>query len=67
MTADPSLDHLVRPPQHRRRDRQPERLGGLEVDHQLELRRLFDGQVGGLCAAQHLGDQGRTLTKGKIT
>jgi hypothetical protein len=31
-----SLDHLVRPQQHRRRDRQAERLGGLEVDDELE-------------------------------
>ena len=34
------LDDLVRPPQHRRRDRQPERLRGLEIDDQLELGRL---------------------------
>src|SRR5437016_393835 len=37
------LDDLVRPPQHRLRDRQAERLGGLEVDDQLELGRLLDG------------------------
>jgi hypothetical protein len=36
------LDDLVRPPQHRRRNRKAERLGGLEIDHQLQLRRLFD-------------------------
>src|SRR6266581_9605208 len=30
------LDDLIRPPQQRRRDRQAERLGGLEVDDQLE-------------------------------
>jgi hypothetical protein len=30
------LDDLVRPPEHRRRDRQAERLGGLEVNHQIE-------------------------------
>jgi hypothetical protein len=40
------LDHLIRAPQERRRDRQAERLGRLEVDHQLELRRLLDGQIG---------------------
>jgi hypothetical protein len=34
--------------QHRRRDLQPERLRGLEVNHQLELCRLLDGQVCGL-------------------
>ena len=37
------LDHLIRPLQERGRDREAERLGGLEVDHQLELRGLFDG------------------------
>jgi hypothetical protein len=44
------LDDLVRPQQERLRDRQAERLGGLEVDDQLELRGLLDGEVGGLCA-----------------
>jgi hypothetical protein len=42
------LDHLVRSPEHRLRDRQPERLRGLEVNHQLELCRLRDGRVCGL-------------------
>ena len=41
--ADPSLDHLIRPLQERRRDRQAEGLGGLEVDDQLELGGLLDG------------------------
>ena len=44
----------IRPLQQRRRDRQAEGLGGLEVDDQLELRRLLDGQVGGLGAFQDL-------------
>jgi hypothetical protein len=35
------LDHLIRPQQERRRDRQAEHLGGLEVDDQLELRRVW--------------------------
>src|SRR3990170_4557943 len=34
--AGPSLDHLVGVEQERPRDRQAERLGGLEIDHQLE-------------------------------
>src|SRR4029453_16675862 len=42
------LDDLVRPLQQRLRDCEAERLGGLEVDDQLELRRLLDGQVAGL-------------------
>ena len=46
--ADPSLDHLVRPRQQRRRDRQAEGLGRLEVDQQIELGRLRDGKVAGL-------------------
>ncbi len=37
------IDHLVRPLQERRRDRQAEGFGGLEVDDQLELGRLLDG------------------------
>src|SRR4030095_4996282 len=39
------LDHLIRPRQQRRRDRQAERLGGLEVDDQLELGGLLDRKV----------------------
>jgi hypothetical protein len=50
------LDHLVGAHQHRLRDRQAERPGGLEVDHQIELRRLLDGQVGGLGALKDLVD-----------
>ena len=45
-----SLNQLIRSLEHQRRDRQAEGLGGLEVDDQLELRGLFDGQVGGLPA-----------------
>src|SRR5713101_7270832 len=58
-SAAPSLDDLIRPPQQRWRDRQAEGLGGLEVDDQLELRRLLDGQVGGLGALEDLVDVGR--------
>ena len=50
------LDYLIRPRQQRRRDRQAEGLGGLEVDHQLELRGLLDGQIGGLGALEDLVD-----------
>src|SRR3990172_3202692 len=51
-----SLNDLIRPLEERLRDRQAEGLGGLEVDHQLELRRLLDGQVGGLGALEDLID-----------
>jgi len=44
------LDQLVRPYQERLRNRESERLGGLEIDDQLERRRLLDGKVGGLGA-----------------
>jgi hypothetical protein len=52
------LDDLVRPQQQRLRNRDPERLGRLEVDDQLELRRLLDGKVGGFGALEdpiHVG------------
>jgi hypothetical protein len=42
------LDHLGRPQQRRRRDREAQRFGGLEVDDQLELGGLLDGEIGGL-------------------
>ena len=42
------LDHLVGNRQQRRRDGNAERLGSVEVDHELELGRLLDGEVGGL-------------------
>src|SRR6266702_4795932 len=42
------LDHLVRPRQHRLRDRQAESLGGLEVDDQLVLDRRLHRKVGWL-------------------
>src|SRR5207249_4630897 len=48
------VDDLVRPPQYRLRDRQAERLGCLEVDGQLELRGLLDGEIGGLGAFENL-------------
>ena len=50
----PSLDHVIRPLQERRRDREAERLGGLEVDDQLELTGLLDGEVARLRALQDL-------------
>ena len=56
MSAGPLLDDLIRPRQHRRRDREAERFGGLQVDHELELRGLLDGQVGGLGALEDLVD-----------
>jgi len=42
------FDHLICPPEHRWRNREPEGLGGLQVDHQLELRGLLDWEIGWL-------------------
>src|SRR5262245_6025179 len=47
---------LVRPLEQPLRNRQAQSLRGLEIDHQLELHWLLDGQVGGLGALQDLVD-----------
>jgi hypothetical protein len=43
--SEPLLEHLIRPLQERRRDRQPEGLGRFQINHQLELRWLLNRQV----------------------
>ena len=53
-----SLDHLVRPRHHVRRNRQTDLLRRLEIDHQLELRRSFHRQISGLRTFQDLVDVG---------
>src|SRR5215471_4730310 len=52
----PLLNDLIRPREQRRRDRQAEGLCRLEVDHQLELRRLLHWQVSGLGTFEDLVD-----------
>src|SRR6516165_8664776 len=52
----PLLDHLVGGGQQRFWDGEAERLGGLEVDDQLEFGRLFDGKVRRFCALENLPD-----------
>src|SRR5882724_13608393 len=49
-----SADHLIRLEEERRGNREPERLSGLEIDDQLELRRLLHRQVGGLSPLEDL-------------
>jgi hypothetical protein len=41
------------------RDRQAERLGGLEVDHEIELGRLLDGEICRVGPLQNLRDEAR--------
>ena len=48
------LDYLIGSQQERRRNRQPEHLRGLEVDHQLKLGGLLDREFSGLSALQDL-------------
>ena len=62
------LYDLIRPQQHGPWDRQPERLGGLEIDDQLELRRLLDRQVARLGTPQDPVDVRRrpTLQVGEV-
>ena len=57
------LDHLIGPLEQRRRDREAEGIGCLEIDDQLELRRLLDGQVGGLDVFQDLVQVGAARRK----
>src|SRR6516162_2182127 len=46
------FDDLVGAGEDRWRDCQAERLGGFEIDHQLEGRRLLDRQISGFCAVE---------------
>src|SRR5215472_1848846 len=47
-----SLNHFIRPPQQRRRNGKAERLGGLEVDDEIELVRLLNWEVARFGALQ---------------
>src|SRR5712664_473213 len=50
------LDHLIGPQQQCRRDRYPERPCGPDIDDQLELSRLLDGEVAWPGALEDLVD-----------
>ena len=52
-----SPDHLIRPEQERRRNGEAERLGGLEVDDDLEFRGPLHGQSLGLHTFENLMDE----------
>src|SRR4030095_1241396 len=55
-------DHLIRPLQERRRDRQAEGSGGLEVDDQVECGGFLDREVGWLGSPEYTVDVHRDLT-----
>ena len=50
------FDHLIHAGEQRRRHCNAEGLGGNQIDHDLELCRLFNRQFSGLCPAQNLVD-----------
>ena len=60
-TAKGSFDHLVGTRYHCLRKGDPERLGSLEINHQLKLGRLLDWQVRWLRPFQDAVDLGRGL------
>jgi hypothetical protein len=49
-----SPDHFIRARQHVRRNCQADLLCSFQIDDELELGRLLDGQISGLCAFQNL-------------
>src|SRR5438128_3159583 len=57
------FDHVIRAQEQRLRDREAERSRRLQIDHQLERRRLLDGEVRRLCALEDLIDEGRGLAE----
>src|SRR4029077_3996740 len=60
-----SLDYLVSACQQCRRHRNTQCMGGLEIDHQLELGRLLDRNLRRLCALQNLlHDEAHVLIQG---
>src|ERR1035437_4853069 len=57
-----SFDHLVGAADQRQWDGEAERLGGLEVEDQLDFRRLHDRQVGWLLGLEHPAGVGGEAT-----
>ena len=51
------FDDLIRPSQHQLRDREAQSFCGFEIDDQLELRWLLDGEIGGLGTLENLIDE----------
>jgi len=57
------FDDLVGAREDRWRHGQPERLGGLEIDHQFEMSRLLERQIGGFGPPEDFVDQRRGALK----
>ena len=57
--SEPSLDDVICPQEKRLRNGEAERLGGFEIDDELDLAGLLDWQVGGLRALEDLVHEGR--------
>src|SRR5262249_31705863 len=52
--ASPSLDHLVGTSEHQWRDREAKQTRRPQIDDELELGRLFDGQLGWIRSLEYL-------------
>src|SRR5438309_8920358 len=57
------VDNVVGAGEDRWRDRQPQRLGGLEIDDQLEPSQLLDWQIGRLGAVEDLSGVNAQLAR----
>src|SRR5215467_7476794 len=55
--STPSFNHRVREGEQFVWYRKPERVGGPEIDDQIEFNRLLDRNLSGLCSAQYLIDE----------
>src|SRR5512134_1128610 len=58
-----SLNNLIGPREHGGRDHDAEALRGVQVNHQLELRRLLDRHGGWLGASENLVDEDRSAAE----
>ena len=64
--STPSFDHLVGLGEHALRNIKPEQLRGPEIDHQLEVGRLHDRELGRLFALQDAAGIDTSLTMGAV-
>src|SRR5262249_28169872 len=64
VTLGPLFYYLIRPQQQRRRGGEAQRLGGLEVDGQLQSHGLLNGEVLWAGSSDDLVDVGRPASRG---